>query len=65
MKTQEIVEYHLYQIGDSKPRIITDSYEEAKSFFEEGWFVTEVHTMKWQPSAFTKTSTTVTTEWRR
>lgn len=63
MKTQEIVEYHLFDpLGKKKP-FITDSYNEAKSYFNEGWVVTESHTMRWQPAPQTKTSTTVTIEW--
>ena len=47
MKSQETIEYHLYPVDENEPRIITDSYEKAKSYFNKGWFVDEFHTMKW------------------
>ena len=65
MKTQEIIEYHLYPVRDDEPRIITDSYEKAQSYFDKGWFVDEFHTMKWQPTPVTRMSSTVATEWQR
>jgi hypothetical protein len=63
MKTQEIIEYHLFDpLGKKKP-FITDSYNEAESYFNEGWAVTEFHTFRWQTSSLSVTSTTVTEEW--
>jgi hypothetical protein len=63
MKTQEIVVYRIYAIDDDTPRFTTDSFEEAKSYYDEGFFIQELHTMKWEPTPKTKTSTTVMIEW--
>lgn len=63
MKTQEIVVYRVYAAGGDQPKLTTESFEEAKSYFDEGFIVQELHTMRWEPSPKTKTSTTVVFEW--
>ncbi len=60
MKTEEIVEYHIFALNGKK--FVTDSYEEAKASFEEGRAVYEVHTVKWQAEWVT-TATTISHEW--
>lgn len=63
MKTQEIVFYRIYSAGDDQLKFRTESFEEAQSYFDEGFEVQEVHIVKWHPSPKTKTSTTVLVEW--
>jgi len=64
MKTQEIVEYHLYPVAGNEPQIVTESYNVANRHFKKGWFVQELHTMRWQPAPNTSTSTTVLIDWQ-
>ncbi|GHT25853.1 hypothetical protein FACS18942_01920 [Planctomycetales bacterium] len=61
MKTQEIVEYRISHPLEKE--FFTDSYEEAKSYFDEGRSVSEIHTVRWQPSDTVKTSTTIVRDW--
>jgi len=63
MKSQDIVEYEVYDLGDDEPMIVTESFGEAQDFFEKGFVVHEIHTVRWQPLPKTKTSTTVVIEW--
>ena len=63
MKTQETVTYYVTKPNDENDKFVTDSFEEAMSYFEEGCLVTEVHTMKWNPLPSTRTSTTVVVDW--
>ncbi|MDR3110315.1 MAG: hypothetical protein LBU65_11635 [Planctomycetaceae bacterium] len=63
MKTQEIVEFHIQDVLHGTKVFITDSHEEAKSYFDEGCLVTEFHIFRWYVSPYSQTATTVTHEW--
>jgi len=63
MKSQEIIEYEVYDLGDGEPKVVTESFEEAQKYFEKGFAVHELHTVRWQPLPRTKTSTTIVIEW--
>ncbi len=63
MKTQEIIFYEVYSLGDGEPQFVTESFEEAQDYFDKGFEIHEVHTVRWKPTRKTKTSTTVVLEW--
>ena len=63
MKTQEIVEYEVYDLRDDELILATESFEEAVEYHEKGYAIQELHEVRWQPLPRTKTSTTVTIEW--
>ncbi|MDR3183602.1 MAG: hypothetical protein LBT89_11925 [Planctomycetaceae bacterium] len=63
MKSKEIVEYYVYDyLRTSKP-YITQSYEEALSYYDEGCMITETHTMLWDISPFSQAKTIITSDW--
>ncbi|MCL2306614.1 MAG: hypothetical protein FWC43_14845 [Planctomycetaceae bacterium] len=47
MKSQDIIEYEVYDLGDDEPKIVTESFGEAQKYFEKGFVVHEVHTIRW------------------
>ncbi|MGL4594853.1 MAG: hypothetical protein ACRCUY_09015 [Thermoguttaceae bacterium] len=63
MKTQEIIVYQIYKVTSDDPMFEVESFDEAQSYYEEGYFVQEVHIMRWEPTPRTKTSTVITLEW--
>jgi len=60
MKTEEIIEYHIFALNGKK--LVTKSLRKAKAAFKEGKAVYEVQTVKWQ-TEWTTTATTVSYEW--
>ncbi len=63
MKTQEIIRYRITPPQDVSKTFVTESFEEAQSYHDEGCVVTEEHIMRWQPQPGTRTSTTVVVDW--
>ncbi len=59
------INYISYEVIDpvSNKRFITESRDEAASFFEEEWIVIEHHQAKYKPSAHTQMVVDVRMSW--